>query len=200
MTLVGAIDPGSNGAAAIYDTETRRLVSVEDLPFWFQSVGKKKRQRLDPIGLVELFDMFKFLGVDLVILEAVGGRPRQSAAAGFVFGYTVGLVYMACITRKIPIETVPPQHWKKMMKVPGKKGAGDKAAKKQADADIKNRVQEIFPDQQEMFYTPRGAYRMDRADAALLAKFGGDFVLRTLAPLSPDADLSEMWRNADTGA
>jgi hypothetical protein len=201
MTLVAGIDPGTNGAVAVYCTEIRRIVSVIDIPTWFQTVGAKKRKRIDNLALMEMFDTLKMMGVELVVIEAVGGRPRQSASAAFVFGYTVGLLYSGCMYHQLMIETVPPQRWKKVLNVPGKQGGKDASAKKQAQGDIMNRVNELFPNDRDLFRTERGAYRMDRADAALLAKFGGDFVWATMAPIrGNDDELKLVYRNAETGA
>lgn len=202
MTLIAGIDPGNSGAVAVYDTDSKALFSVDDLPFWFQSVGAKKRKRIDPIALISTFEMLHMIGVEIIVLEAVGGRPRQSAAAGFVFGYTVGLIYMCCMYSKLMVETVPPQRWKKFLGVPGKKGSSDKDTKKRIEGDIMKRVAELFPHNQDMFRTPKGAYRMDRADAALLAKFGGDYVWPTMSPnaLRDDEQWRLAYRNADTGA
>lgn len=205
MTLVAGVDPGTNGAIAIYDTDTKKLVSVQDLPFWYETVGKKKRKRLDTIGLMELFDTLCMMGVELMVLEAVGGRPQQSASAGFVFGYTVGLIYACAMYSKIMVETVPPQQWKKMLRIPGKLGTKErrkedkKAAKKEATGDIIKRVGELFPHDTDYFRGPGGAYKMDRADAAMLAKFGGDHVLPTMGTPS-DTEFQLAYRKADTGA
>lgn len=198
MPIIAGIDPGTNGAVALYDTDSHRLVSVEDIPSWYQTVGKKKRKRIDTVGLMELFDMLNVMGVELVVLEAVGGRPRQSASSGFVFGYTVGLIYMCCMYSKIMVETVPPQKWKKLLGVPGKQGNKDKEAKKQAVGDILNRADQLFPHDRGLFKTERGAIRMDRVDAAFLAKFGGDHVWRTMQPGDIEAKLA--YKNAETGA
>jgi hypothetical protein len=201
MILVAGIDPGTNGALAVYDAEAKRLVSVHDLPMWYQSVGKKKRKRLDPIAVAELFETLNLMGVRLVVMEAVGGRPRQSASAAFVFGYTVGLLYMAALNHRIMVETVPPLRWKGMMRIPGKMGHSDKLAQKKAKGDIMMRVQELFPDEREMFRGDRDGYKMDRADAALLAKFAGDFVWKTVTPAqTDDVEFKLAYRNAETGA
>lgn len=202
MALVAGIDPGTNGAVAVYCTDTRRVVSVEDIPTWHQAVGKTKRKRVDPIGLMELFDTLNMLGVELVVMEAVGGRPRQSASAGFVFGHVVGMLMMCIMYSKIMVETVPPQRWKKMLGVPGKAGGKDKTAaqKKEAQEAIMARANELFPHDRDKFRTPRGAYRMDQAEAAMLAKFGGDHVLPTMGPLKSDAEFHMVYRNAETGA
>lgn len=193
MTLVAGIDPGTNGAIAVYDTDTRLITHMEDMPFWFQSIGKKKRKRVDPVALVETFEVLQFMGVELVVLEAVGGRPRQSASAGFVFGYTVGLIYMAVIQSGIMLETVPPSQWKKLLNVPGKAKA--------EDDDIMNRADELFPASRAMFRGEKGGKKVDRAEAAMLAKFGGDYVLRTVQNTpGQDVEFKLAYRNAETGA
>lgn len=189
MTLVLGIDPGASGAMAVYDTEAKRLVSVIDMPTWTMTVGKRKRNRIDSIALAEEFDTFCMMGVELLVIEAVGGRPRQSASAGFVFGYGVGLIMMASMYSKITIETVPPLKWKKMMGVPGKSAKG-------ADDDIMGRASQLFPHDYSKFRTERGGKRVDRAEAAMLAKFGGDFVLRTMTNERSDAEFKMAYRNA----
>ena len=200
--LVAGIDPGTNGAVAVYDTECKRLVCVEDIPTWWQAVGKKKRQRVDPIALMELFDRLNFLGVELIVMEAVGGRPRQSASAGFVFGHVVGMLMMCIMYNRIMVETVPPQNWKKLLKVPGKAGGKDKSSieKKAAQEAIMQRANELFPHDRDMFRTPRGAYRMDQAEAAMLARFGADFVVPQGRTLSTEDEYNMQYRNAETGA
>lgn len=224
MSFVAGIDPGNSGAVAVYCTDTRRIVHVEDLPFWYQTINKKKRKRIDPVALLELFDMLLLLGVELVVLEAVGGRPQQSASGAFVFGYTVGLIYMGCMYNKLYVDTVPPDRWKKMLNVSGKRGSKEskkrvaamsedtddeikakkqavRSAIKDAEGDIIKRVYEMFPEDRDLFRTPRGKFLMDRADAAMLAKFGGDFVLRTRASApKTDPEFKLAYRNAETGA
>lgn len=196
MTLVAGIDPGTNGACAVYCSDTKQLISVEDMPFWYQTVNKKQRRRVDPIGLLELFEMLNMMGVKLIVMEAVGGRPRQSASAGFVFGYTVGLTYMAAMTAKIMVDTVTPQTWKKLLNISGKTKA--------EDDDIINRAYELFPHQRDMFrdftHTKAGRKRVDRAEAAMLAKFGGDYALRTLTSFDTEAEFMAAHRKAETGA
>lgn len=193
MTLVLGVDPGGTGAFAVYCTETRRLVSVEDMPVWFQAVGKRKRKRVDALALADMFDVYEMMGVELVVMEAVGGRTGQGAAAGFVFGYGVGLIYMAALYSRIVIETVPPASWKKVMNVPGKQAADDSAIIARAD--------ELFPHDRHNFRGERGGKKVDRAEAAMLAKFGADFVLHTLDPLKAnDVELKLAYKKADTGA
>lgn len=212
------VDPGINGALAVCDSSTGHLVSMEDMPVWYMTVGRSKRARVDAVELAERIDFAKnMLGVSLVVIEAVGGRPKQSASGGFVFGYTVGLLYMACVMHRLPIETVAPQTWKKLMKLPGKqrkrgdekivyateadaKAARSKAVK-DAEAAIVNRADEVFPASRELWRGPRGGLMLDRAEAALLARFGVDHVLRSLGHVAAsDPEMRLAYRNADTGA
>ena len=73
--MVLGIDPGAKGAFAVYDTTTRRIVGdVEDCPLWYQTVGKRKRLRVDTLALADMFDTYAMMGVELIVMEAVGGR------------------------------------------------------------------------------------------------------------------------------
>lgn len=190
MALIAGIDPGSSGAIAVYDTDTQRVISCDDIPAWTMTIGKKKRRRLDNIGCMELFDTYMLMGVEMCIIEAVGGRTGQSASAGFVFGYGVGALIQMMMERKMIIETTPPGTWKAMMKIPGKQKA--------TDDDIMLRVAQVFPHNMDMFKGPKGGHRIDRAEAALLAKFGADFAWR-LAPTGEDVDYIMAFRKADFG-
>lgn len=191
MPLILGVDPGASGAFAVYNTDTRRLVSIDDMPSWFQTVGKKKRKRVDALALADMFDTYEMMGVELVVMEAVGGRTGQSASAGFVFGYGVGLIYMAALYSRITIETVPPQTWKKLMNVPGKSQG--------SDDDILNRADELFPQDRTLFRGERGGKKIDRAEAAMMAKFGAEHVWHTLGQTN-DVELRLAYQRADTGA
>lgn len=195
MSLILGVDPGNNGALAVYDNDTRRIVSIDDMPFWWQSVGKKKRKRVDAIALAEKFDTFEMMSVDLMVMEAVGGRTGQSASAGFVFGYGVGLIYMAALYNRLIIETVPPATWKKIMNVPGKLAADDTAILARAD--------ELFPHDRHLFRGPSGGKKIDRAEAAMIARFGADHILPTMGFAGKqveDTELKLAYGRADTGA
>lgn len=192
MSLIIGIDPGITGAIALYETNSMRIVGMYDMPFWYQTVGKKKRKRIDHVGLMELFQTLNLLGADLAVMEAVGGRPRQSASGGFVFGYSVGLIYSELMHSRIMIETVKPQVWKKILRVPGKT--------KGTDDDIIQRADEFFPHDRHLYRGVKGGKKIDRAEAAMLAKFGGDHVLPTLGPITDDNEWFVAYQQADTGA
>ena len=192
MTLVLGIDPGSSGAMAVYDTQSRSLVGkVYDMPIWWQTVGKRKRKRIDAMAIADLMDEFEVMGVELIVMEAVGGRGGESGSGSFAFGYGVGVLYMAAFYSGIVIESVPPQTWKQILNVPGKSKADDSA--------IIARANELFPNDRDKFKGPKGGKKLDRAEAAMIAKFGGDVILDTLNP-QKDVELRIAYANADTGA
>lgn len=211
--MIIGVDPGLNGAMATYNYATG-AVTVEDMPTFSMVVGRKARKRVDANDLLSYFELQKMMGAELVIIEAVGGRPRQSASSGFVFGYTVGLVYMACIAARIPIETVTPQVWKGLLNVTGKKvaktekekmalltGEAKKQKPKEIDGLIIKRADELMPDHASLWRGKKGGYMVDRAEAALLAYYGGRYALNSTKPISiKDPELRLVYRNADTGA
>jgi len=190
MTLVLGVDPGNSGAFATYDSVSKRVVDVQDMPVWYQVIGKKKRPRLDTVALADMFEVYEMMGVELMVLEAVGGRPQQGAGAAFVFGYGVGCIYATATIFRIPVETVPPASWKALMRVPGKGLADDTA--------IMQRANEMFPLDRDMFTGPKGGKMVDRAEAAMLARFGAEHVLQ----IKGARDIQNLltYRNADTGA
>lgn len=173
----------------MYDKTSGRLAEIMDMPTWMQAIGKRKRARIDAVAIAEMFDMWPVYGVELIVMEAVGGYGSQPGSAGFTFGYGVGMVYMAAIYSRIPIETVTPSVWKKLMNVPGKQKADDSA--------ILQRANELFPRDRQQFVGPRGGARLDRAEAAMIAKYGAEFLY---PHLKGSIDLETMVRNADTGA
>ena len=193
MSIVLGIDPGLNGALCLYG---EGVFQVHDMPVFAMQVGKTKRNRVDLLALADLIDSFGVVGVDVAVMEAVGGRPKQSASSGFVFGYTVGLVAMALVNARIPIETVTPQVWKKIMKMPGKVTKAGKPDKELVQ-QLKVRGDELFPQHRHEFLGARGGLKIDRIEAAALAMFGHRHVLNSVRPAGE-------WRltysNADTGA
>lgn len=193
--LILGIDPGAHGAFVVYDSETREIISHKSMPIWYQAVGKTKRARVDAIELAQMMQTYELMGVGMAVLEAVGGRGKQPGSAGFVFGYGVGMVYMACVYSKIPIETIPPHTWKAMLRVPGKSKADDSA--------IIQRANELFPDSRHIFKGPKGGLLVDVAEAAMLARFGADHILKS-GYVTIDAAHELAYRTrvqrADTGA
>lgn len=167
MTLVAGIDTGLGGAIALVDhTRPSEVVNIFDMPTWWMLVGKTKKRRIDVVALADHFDHLERLGVELFVIETVGGRPKQSASAAFTFGYGVGLVYAFAIRARIPVETIPAATWKRLMRVPID------------DSGIIARAEEFFPNDRMKFRGAKGGLRHDRAEACMLAKFGADHLLQ----------------------
>lgn len=204
--MIIGIDPGIHGALALYGNG---VFTITDMPTWEMQVSaKKKRTRVDAIALRDYFELAKIAGAELAVIEAVGGRPKQSAQHAFTFGYTVGLVYMACVCARIPVETVPASVWKKIMKVPGKKDLTnpDNVTKKTADLlkqAIAQRADEIMPEYGHMWRGPNGGLKLDRAEAAMIAVYASRYLWNDTNTVSLDMEAAERrlaYRNADTGA
>lgn len=195
--MILGIDPGATGALALY---APGILQIEDMPTFPMTVGKTTRKRVDAPALADLIETYKLIGLELAVLEAVGGRPRQSASAAFVFGYSVGLVYMALINARVPVETVPPQTWKKLMKMPGKRKGGNKSTvDKEYMEAIRVRAYELLPNAGAQFAGPRGGVRIDRMEAACMAIFGHRHLLGN-GQRQKDVEGSEIYRHNDMGA
>lgn len=188
MTKFLGIDPGVHGALVIYDDQTRSIVTCWDMPIWYQVVGKKKRSRVDAVELADMMDLLKDLGVELAIMESIGGMARGRQSGQLAFGYSIGLLYMGLIVSRIPIETIHPATWKKAMRVP------------KDENGIAQRFDEIFPGHRALIRGPKGAIKHDRAEAAILAKFGAEHLFNSTRPDAEWRLLGDYIKKAETGA
>ena len=145
------IDPGLTGAIArLRDGE----VECFDMPL--MKVGKRKV--CDEMRTVLLLN--ELINDDtVVILEKVGGRPGQSASAGFTFGRGVGVVVGTLLFKAATHHEVRPQEWKRSVMSGSSKEKG-------ASRQIATR---IFPKQSDQFVRVKDH---GRADAALIAEYG----------------------------
>lgn len=166
MSYVLGIDPGKDGALAMLSDDD---LHVFRMPVVRTVVGRGRRDRVDPQGVWDLMSALVY--ADLVVIEGVGGRARQSAAAAFVFGYSTALPHMAAIACGLKVEVVQPQTWKRWSKIPPK---NDIAAKRY----IIKRATDLFPENQGDFYTERGRTLDGCAEAALIASWGREMVLK----------------------
>ena len=145
-------------------------MSVDDMPTWNQLIGKKKRRRVDPVAMDDLFQTYKLMGASLVVIEDVAGRGNQMGGAAFSYG--IGVLDTVAMYSGIPVEKVTPMTWKKALNVPGKSRADDSA--------ILKRANELFPNHRDLFKGKRGGKLIDRAEASMIALFGARFILHTL--------------------
>jgi len=164
MTSIG-VDCGINGAMAYYD-HANGLLQIEDMPTYKVTVNKSKRQRIDDLALLRYFEMAALKGADRVVIEQIWERPGQRGM--FVMGMVVGLVRMACISARLPIDEVPSATWKKILRVPGGANADDQLIIKRAD--------DMLPTHSHMWRGIKGGRLLDRAEAAMLSYYGETFL------------------------
>jgi hypothetical protein len=147
-----AIDPGLGGALALYDGAS---LHVSDMPVFRRPMGQRQtlRAMLDETRLIRWIRTSR---ADLVVLEQVGGLPRQSAPAAFTFGRGVGVIVGAAGCYGVPLREVHSSTWKSALGVP--------ADKKHARA----RASELLPAYAGLWPL---AKHDGRAEAAMLALY-----------------------------
>jgi hypothetical protein len=115
--IVIGIDPGLTGALAIYDPAEDSL-AVHDMPTLTLPKGKGKRTELDLTALAHLFDGLA-PQPSVAFVEQVSASPQMGVTSAFSFGGSYLAVRMACAAHFIRTELVPPQVWKRVLKVQG---------------------------------------------------------------------------------
>lgn len=158
MRFLG-VDPGLKGAIAACDTNTQPWgVSVRDMPVHEITVNGKKRNRLDGHALGRLvIELCANSVLSIVVIEDVHSMPSQGVASAFTFGKVSGAIEQCFIDHSIPIRTIPPSQWKRLLSV-----TADKDSSRQ-------RASQLFPT-----YSHLWAKRSHdgRAEAVLLAYYG----------------------------
>jgi Holliday junction resolvasome RuvABC endonuclease subunit len=119
------------------------------------------------VELLTYFELVKLMGADRVVIEQIWERPSQRGM--FIMGVCVGLVRMACISAKLPVEEILPQTWKKQLRVPGK--ATDDAAEQ-----IMRRADDLLPTHRDKWRGPKGGRLLDRAEASMIALYGETYM------------------------
>jgi len=148
---------------AFYD-HANGILEIRDMPVYKITVNKTKRNRVDDVELLTYFELAKLKGADLVVIEQLWERPGDRGM--FAMGMCAGLVRMACIAAKIPVEEIPPQTWKALLRVPGKRSG------KEPDEAIIERADDLLPTHRDKWRGPRGGRLLDRAEAAMLGYYG----------------------------
>jgi len=148
---VWGIDPGLNGAIALFDYLEGHL-EVFDMPV--MEINKKRQ--VNPQLLANILEQHE----SPVFIEQVGARPGQGVSSMFNFGKSYGICLGVSAGLKLPTTTVSPVVWQRKLKV-----------EKGKDANRLRAVQ-TFPNFSDLF-----ARKKDdgRADAALIAHWGAVF-------------------------
>ncbi len=149
--LIG-IDPGATGAIVVLESD---FTLIDAMPMPTVKVGKTSRVNGAAIAaFLRCFDETH------TFIEAVGGLPGQSAPAAFNFGHSSGLPEGIVIGLGLPYTLVYPQAWKRRAGLIGT----DKDA-------ARSRAIQLWPAWRAL--DKKGAGQA-LADAALIARFGGD--------------------------
>jgi crossover junction endodeoxyribonuclease RuvC len=145
------VDPGASGAIAFYFPAYPDRIMVEDVPI--------ADGHLDATTLSRRIAQLK---PDLAIIELVGAMPKQGLSSTFKFGVSFGKLQGIVAAQQIPSHFVTPQKWKKHF--------GLSADKEQARA----RALILWPSCDGFALKKSHG----RAEAALLAKYGAEVVVR----------------------
>jgi crossover junction endodeoxyribonuclease RuvC len=152
--IVG-IDPGQSGALAFYFPESPGRVAVEDMPV--------AGDHVDAAGLAQRIAQLR---PDLAVVESVHSMPNQGVASSFRFGRSFGVVIGVVAALHVPAHFVAPGRWKKHFRLSSDKDQARALAL------------QLWPVNADRFQRKRDA---DRAEAALIARFGAEVILRPVS-------------------
>ena len=173
MSLIVGIDPGLNGAIALYSTVTRKIILVWEMPTLTLSKTKVrnsgKKTEIDWVAYCGILREIKTTYPQLLVIERVhamparriDGKATQGISSTFKFGETYGgqrelaRHILGCRT-----EPAEPAAWKRKMKVGTENG------------DIYRRAASMFPEAERFFRGPRGGIKDGNCEASLLAAYG----------------------------
>jgi len=160
--ITAGIDPGVTGAIAVLDTETYEVITWP-LPVVQQRVNTTKRARVDVPSTMALMSYVAMIyEPEVVVVENPGGLPKQSAAAGYAFGFHCGVVTAAVAAAGMKYHLVSPVKWKWSL--------GLQRCRKAVSIV---RASEWFPDSAHQW----NKQKLDgHAEAALMAFYGWRFV------------------------
>jgi len=159
MKRIG-IDPGVDGAIALLN-EDLTVAEVIDMPTELKSTGKREVNAVE-LGKI-LYRMVHYAGTlhVTVILEQVGSYRKEGRQQGgvsmFGFGDSFGCVRGVCGALKIPVIRITPASWKRKCGLIGKP----------KDA-ARTLAQQLYPE-----VSLARKKDVDRADAILIARYGG---------------------------
>lgn len=123
--LIGGLDPGLDGALAVFDGYLR--LEVADMPTLIAS--KSGKREVDPHALADLLRPSSPLRPAHMFLERVASSPQQGVSSAFSFGRSYGIVIGILAALEIPFTAVMPTVWKKATGTPAEKdGAVSRAS------------------------------------------------------------------------
>jgi len=151
------IDPGLNGALALYSPATHMIIDVVDMPIH----TIRGKQQLDLASLADWMRGAHY-GVQSAVIEEVGAMPKQGLGSTFKFGRVFGNAEMLLAAFAVPFAYVRPAVWKKAMGL---------TTDKDASRQMANRY---FPSQCCLWERKKDD---GRAEAALLAVYASKIMV-----------------------
>ena len=111
--MILGIDPGLDGGISIINGNSIEL--LETIPTE-PKTGFIKRQ----VDAQKLSNILRVYPISVCYLERVASRPGQGVGSVFSFGDTYGAIRGVLGALNIPTYTIPPQTWKKQLKISSK--------------------------------------------------------------------------------
>lgn len=149
-------DPGLSGAFTLFNTSTRKIEAIWDMPV--------VDNRVDSAGVAVIADLAKSMsnGNMIAIIENVSSRPRQ--AGMWNFALSVGIIHGVLGALGVPFSLVAASEWKPAM--------GLRRLVNESQAENKKRARllaaKLWPEKADSF---RLAKWDGRAESALIARF-----------------------------
>lgn len=154
MSVVVGIDPGFGGALAFLPCSGEP--EIIDMPT-LELVRNRRIKRV--IDAHVLADILQSRAPLHAFVEQVASMPGQGASSVFAFGQGYGTILGILAALEIAHTLIPPQRWKKAMRVPAAKDAA------------RARASQIMP---EAAHYWRLVKHDGRAEAALIAFYGAN--------------------------
>lgn len=151
------IDPGLGGALALLDCDGK-FCELVDIPIMMKNKGTGTvKNCINSKGLQNILSYFVAeYGECTAYLENVNAMPGQGVSSVFSLGDTFGAIRTALICQNLELNLIPPQTWKKYMKLTSDKEMTRAMAIR------------LFPKAAEYLARKKDH---DRAEALLIAKY-----------------------------
>ena len=113
--IICGIDPGLDGALAFLVDGT---IAVFDMPTLRLSRNRTAKREIDAHLLADRIEEMRPMQA---FVELANAMPKQGTASMFAFGKGYGVVIGVLAALQVPVSFVPPQRWKKALRVPAAK-------------------------------------------------------------------------------
>lgn len=152
-TLIAGIDPGLDGAIALFGPNH---LTIHDMPTHAITTNGKVRRQLDLYALAEFFKTHAPF-IRLACIEEPSSMPTDGVIQAFKFGFNCAVPQALTAAHAIPMKLVRPSIWKANMGL-----TGDKDASRRLASQIMPAFCKLWPLKKHD----------GRAEAALLALYG----------------------------